>query len=614
MCIFTLGLLSGADLHVPLTYSGDGLEYNLMTKTMVETGWFLENPRVGLPGSLELYDYPVGNNLDFIVMKIISLFTGEFGLIINIYYILTFYLTAVFALYVLRRLNIEYPIAVTGSLLFTFLYYHFARIGHFNLTAYYLIPIAAYMIIRIACGGQFWVKENGSKITLSFTCLNVLAILMLFLLASNSYYAFFAILLFILAALWSFSNTKRYVVLINGAIAVVLTGIGCIINQLPSFLYQLNNGVSFVLSYRYPFETEEYGLKLIQLLLPAPGHRVELLSNISSLYAENFPLVNENVTSTLGIIGSIGLLFLLLWVFIRNFKVKDNEFLKYYDIFDALTVLTIGSIFIGTIGGISAIIGQVFPTIHAYNRISLYIAFFAITAIMLLFQIIYQKYLNKANIFPIFTVLMLVLLLFGIFDQVPEKFVLVPNSDRELSFYADEQYFSQIESIMPEGAEIFMLPDVWGFPHSNPPGNISSLDGVKPYLHTNDLKWSYPTMKGRFWDNWQAALSLSPTDLILETLAKTGFSGILVDEYGYTPDGSISIEINKLTGIDPIKSNDGRYSFFDLTPYIKEKYGDMNAEDFDAAVTDYLLQFKKVPEFSNQTFAEDLRQSRIAEN
>ena len=105
--ICTLGLASGVRFDVPFTYEGDGLEYNLLTKTMIETGWWLENPMVGAPGKLEMYDYPVGNNLDFLIMKILSIFSGNYAVVMNMYYILGFFLTAFSSLFVFRQIREE---------------------------------------------------------------------------------------------------------------------------------------------------------------------------------------------------------------------------------------------------------------------------------------------------------------------------------------------------------------------------------------------------------------------------------------------------------------------------------------------------------------------------
>lgn len=374
----TLGLLNGIRFDVPFTYDGDGLEYNLLTKTTIETGWWMENPMVGAPGTLEMYDYAIGNNLDFLVMKILSIFSGNYAVVMNAYYILGFFLTAFCSLYVFRQFRIAYPVAVFGSLLYSFLYYHFNRIGHYNLTAYYMVPLMILVILWICQGEPLFVKKKakGLGFQISPTRKGYLSLIILLITSTHSYYAFFGLLLLVVATLWISSRSYSIADLLNGLCAGTVLILCTILNKIPSILYNLSNGPSYVMGYRYPFEAETWGLKLIQLLLPAPGHNIPFFADIAQKYTEYRPLVNENVSATLGIIGSIGLILLLGWVFINTWPPLRNKLGDNTMVMNHLSLLTISAIFIGTIGGISAIIAQVFPDIHSYNRISIFISFF----------------------------------------------------------------------------------------------------------------------------------------------------------------------------------------------------------------------------------------------
>jgi hypothetical protein len=48
-----------ADLRVPFAYSGDGTLNLMLIKSVMERGWFYDNPRLGAPDGQHLYDYPV---------------------------------------------------------------------------------------------------------------------------------------------------------------------------------------------------------------------------------------------------------------------------------------------------------------------------------------------------------------------------------------------------------------------------------------------------------------------------------------------------------------------------------------------------------------------------
>ncbi|HWQ62808.1 MAG TPA: hypothetical protein VN429_00215 [Methanospirillum sp.] len=603
--------MNGARLDVPYTYDGDGLEYNLLVKTTIENGWWLENPMTGAPGTLEMYDYAIGSNLDLLIMKIISLFSGNYAVVMNLYYILGFFLTALCSLYVFRQLKIAYPIAVFGGLIFSFLYYHFFRIIHYNLVSYYMVPLMVLVILWICQNETLFYRKGKTRLLSGFTLTHkgLIAAVILLITSTHSYYGYFGLLLLAVAVLWAYSRTFQRSDFLNGAIAGIILVAGILLNKLPSLIYGLFNGPSFVMSYRYAFESETWGLKLIQLFLPAQGHRIPFLADIAQKYTLYRPLVNENVSVSLGIIGSIGLIILLGWIFIRGFPYIQARLNKKAPLVDHLSLLTFASILIGTIGGISAIIAQVFPEIHSYNRISLYIAFFAILVVLVFLQLLFEQYRTKPLFCPVFLILLLVLLTFGIFDQVPAGYALTPGSDREKEFQMQADYFAQIEAEMPAGSSIFILPDIGGFPNSNPPGKIKGLDSLKPYLHTHTLKWSYPTMKGRFWDNWQTAVCASNPEDMMGHLYATGFTGLLVDGYGYA-DGGAKTEnsITTLTGTKPLMSSDGRYAFYDLRSFMNQKKAGMSDAQFESAKQEYIKTMMARPELQSPLFGSELRE------
>ncbi|MDD5616291.1 MAG: hypothetical protein PHH85_08830 [Candidatus Methanoperedens sp.] len=94
--ILTLVLeLWRADLGTPLTYDGDTLFNSMTVKGMMENGWYLYNPFVGAPFGQFLPDFPMADNINFLILKIISLFVKNYAIVLNLFFILTFPLTAV---------------------------------------------------------------------------------------------------------------------------------------------------------------------------------------------------------------------------------------------------------------------------------------------------------------------------------------------------------------------------------------------------------------------------------------------------------------------------------------------------------------------------------------
>jgi phosphoglycerol transferase len=102
----------------------------------------------------------------------------------------------------------------------------------------------------------------------------------------------------------------------------------------------------------------------------------------------------------------------------------------------------------------------------------------------------------------------------------------------------------------PEGAAV---PGVLGI----------GYEMLRPYFHSTSLRWSYPAMVGRPADAWTARVSALPAPQMLRELADAGFDGIYVDRHGYL-DGTVEEVLAAELGAPPVRSRDGRLSFFDL--------------------------------------------------
>src|SRR5437016_3168687 len=101
--LFWIFRLKHAHLSVPLEYwrGGDALFASALVKGLLENGWYLQNPRLGMPFGASFYDYPLPHILHFIAMRILGSFLHSYGLVLNIYFLLSFSLAAVTALWAL---------------------------------------------------------------------------------------------------------------------------------------------------------------------------------------------------------------------------------------------------------------------------------------------------------------------------------------------------------------------------------------------------------------------------------------------------------------------------------------------------------------------------------
>lgn len=130
-------------------------------------------------------------------------------------------------------------------------------------------------------------------------------------------------------------------------------------------------------------DTESFGLKLAQLILPITNHRIDFLAKIKEIYNTSFPLINENDMSTLGIIMAV---FFLLSVLVPFFNLyKKNK------IIEICGKMNLFIFCLATVGGIASIIGMVNHNIRCYNRYSFFIGVFSIIVFSVLFDKLWSQ-------------------------------------------------------------------------------------------------------------------------------------------------------------------------------------------------------------------------------
>jgi len=142
-----------ADLRVPFYYSGDSLFYTMFIRTTLDNGWYWQNPALGAPGHLLMYDFPGLDNDVTVLVLLFSIFTRNAMLVLNLIYLLTFPLVALASFYVLRQFKLSFGPALLCSLLYAFLPYHFMRNEtHFLLSAYFVVPLAVLVVLWVSAG------------------------------------------------------------------------------------------------------------------------------------------------------------------------------------------------------------------------------------------------------------------------------------------------------------------------------------------------------------------------------------------------------------------------------------------------------------------------------
>jgi phosphoglycerol transferase len=556
-----------ADFRIPFLYAGDGMISALTIKGLIENGWVSYNSLLGAPFGSSLSDFPFSaDSLHLLIIRLIAIFTSNYALVMNSYYILTFVIIALVSVVVMRKMGIDYEIVIPISILYAFLPYHFLRgEAHYYLSAYYMVPIIVLIAYWLNTEKEYilYRKSNGERqIGFLFNKVTYISLFVCFVVGcAGVYYAFFGCFFIVLMGIVSLAKYKDIVKLLTAFILTAFITIGLLVSLSPTIFYHIEFGDNPEVAQRSPVEAEFYGLKINQLVLPISNHRVDVIAEKRALYDEHALLTNEN-SSSLGMVGSLGFLLLIVIAFLpRLFK---NEVLP------TLIPLNLGAILLATIGGFGSIFAMLIsPSIRCYNRISVYIAFFALLAVAVVLNEIKKRNIKNKLSRGLFALFMLVLLVVGIWDQTSPAYV--PNYEVVKNAYMnDADFVSTIETVTHKNAMIFQLPYV-PFPENPPVNRMGDYELLRGYFHSDNLRWSYGAMKGRYGDLWLRDVTNKPTEEMIKTLCFAGFSGIYIDRFGYEDDGySIQNELSSILSQSPLEDNSERLMFFNLNNYYKE--------------------------------------------
>jgi len=584
--------LDRVSLRSPFYYDLDALLILPMVKATAELGpgghWRIDRMGAGVtadrpPHVTELYDFPVIDLLHFTIIWVLSKFITHVVVLFNFYFLLTFPLTTFTAMFVFRHLGLTLPAAAVGGLLYSFLPYHYQRWeNHYFLAAYWMVPLSLLPVFEI-CRGSFpffdrvadgmFRRRLASARSIGFVLLGVGVA------SAGAYYAFFACALTTFAGLYSWVVFRTWRALASaGLVVAVITVVG-VMHHLPTLLYQWKYAQNPITD-RQPEEADTYGMKIAHLILPIPDHNLSVMANLRARYlVPNRPCEGENAGS-LGIIGTIGFLGLLIAVLLPYRRAWP---------YGPLAALTLFALLLGTIGGFGSVFNLVVTSqIRAYNRIGVFIAFFSffaalwvidryaathqwrvpirylvlplIPAIWFFLRLLVaihsglrhragriREYLNTRTVSGSHLVWTGVLLI-GFLDQTPYAWfksgITRTINAHAARFQADQVFFSEIEASMPAGSKVFCLPYA-PFPEHNPIARMPVYEHARGFIHTDTLIWSYGAMKNREADAWQlivaAPVMTEPIEKLprvvvefLDRIVCAGFDGLLIDTRGFT--------------------------------------------------------------------------------
>ena len=572
LLIMTYGLLAvitGGQIFTRDAFAyavADFWSYGFVAQHIITQGWFpLKTLEYGVPFGFYGADFPMADTFSILLMRVIAFFTHDWVLLLKIYYLLSFGLCASLAYAAFRQFEYKRWTAILAAVVFTFLPYHFLRTGQMFIASYHTVSLfllsCAYIINELKWRGRL----NGK---LGF----VLFIIMQIIIAgSGVYYAFFACFLYLIllsAVLIRIPSRRRTVGIGVAVLTIILISAA---QTIPTIAQKHEIGKNTSIPVRYFSETEQYGLKISQLLLPTEIHRIKKLRDIEQGYSTLAPLVNENRTTALGILGSLGLLLSLAYMLTKlmrastassipdslqegnmadsgikrkNKKIFKNITNEQEFMLSFFSLINITCILYATVGGFGVLFSYfVFPEIRSVNRISVFIGLASIGFLFFIIQALLLHF-SKMIIMILGIGLLTLITCLAAWEQTP-----ILNFTQAAETLRNERvFFSKITNALPAGSSVFELP-YHPYPEGGSRPGFDDYALLKGALFAPSLRWSMPTFRGREGDVWHRYVaSLSPEHMV-EQVKEFGFNGIYVDGNGYDDHGvAINAALQQLLG------------------------------------------------------------------
>lgn len=538
----------------PYFKGGDSEFANWGVQRLIE-GWIFNNPRSGYPFGSTFLDYPSSDAGGFAILKILGMLSGKYYVALNLFFLLSFPFIAITSFASFRALKLNSWFSLSACLVYTFAPFHFLKAGHIFYTWYFVVPIFFYIAFKV-----FYFQKSTENKQAHFKGIILLALVLLIASSFGVYYALFGTIVIAMGGIAGALSRKSYSNLTLSMAAIAIITLGVIANVSPSLINNSIEGKNPEAVNRSIYGSEIYGFKIVQLLLPRPGHHFAPLSKKADFYNSSTPLVNENMASSLGIIGALGLL-VLAGILIKSLsgRAVDSRL-------GLLALIGITLILFGTIGGLGSLFSMLITaSIRGWNRVSIFISYAAIVAFFIALQIFIEQRHQFWKTKFIVPVIACALVIFSIYDQTTwacKSCNLASNA----SFKMEKGFISDLENILPKGSSIYQLPYMY-FPENPGLYRLPDYEHAIGFSNSKDLQWSYGGLKGRNGDNFFRALAKEPIKKQVEVIQNLGFNAIYIDRRGFADNGNAVLsDLKNMIGNPIATREDGEIAVFQVTP------------------------------------------------
>ncbi len=499
--------------RVPISYHGDALFLTAYLKAArdghVFPGGSIVVPELNAPFEANWNDHPRTLRALFLAAGLLSRATGLF-VAMNLLLLLAHVLAAQSLFWVARYLGARREWAFAGGVAFGLSHFLFWRtLDHVDVALAWHLPLCILVVTWVL--GRRGIPPRSRRFALSAAVTVVAA-------GHHPYYAvLFGQFLLFAAAAAAIRRAGRARVLVPLALAGLLAGT-FVADNAGSLVYQVVNGANPAASRPYG-NLERFALKPLELFVPPPGFGLAGWGRVMNVHWAGRLYRAEGGSPYLGIVaaGALAGLFALTVAGLLRRPARAPH---------PAAAATAWVLAYSVLGGVNQLLGAFgFVWLRGTNRFSVWIL---VVALLFLVTRRFARRRGRA-------VLAALVVAIIVADQVPRPRGRPGIRRTALGVTGDRVFVTAVESALPEGAMLFMLPLV-EFPEGRAVLGAREYDHLRPYLHAHRLRFSFGTDKGRPREAWQLDTVARGPAQMLADLERYGFAGILLDRRAYPDD------------------------------------------------------------------------------
>jgi hypothetical protein len=538
----------------PFTLSGDSTFVGMQLRDIGDQGWYWHNPDLAYPFGQNGSMFPELNVIHVLAVKALGLFAASPFTPGVVYFVICFPLAALTMYALVRSQGLSVWAAFVGAVLFANAPGHQERFGHLWLAAYWVVPLGMWVVLEVMRGRPLLSPANGHGVLggrlgrrtwLTLAALTVVGL-------SGVYYVAFTLVLLLVATVasrWRSGSARGWAPgIVSGGYLVAVMLVPLAAAKLATRGEVITGRVPAARAF---VESETFAGKMMDLVLPWAGHRLDPLAFLTFAYnAATRATVETAALGVVALAGWVGLIVVAMRSLATD-KLPDADLRRW-------SALSLVATAFYTVGGAASFVALFFtPQVRTWSRMSLYILLLGLLAVGWWLTRLGARR-GRATVAAVAVGLTVL----GVLDQTnPGR---APDHAAVAAEFASLQaYTKDLQAATRPGCPVFQLPVV-PFPESAGTPLMNGYDQLLPYLASDDLKFSSGAMRGTASADWQLAVDVADPTRLAEQLASAGFCAIEVDAQGYTAATDPRRSLEDSLGTPVATSSDGVFTAYAL--------------------------------------------------